>query len=317
MNKKSIWVLVVFALLITLSVIAVFTNKGSVYKVVCAIRGGEYEFNQIRESHYCTPKNIFEAARKVLIGKVLAYPDDTSIEIVFTSEKDGILEGYLRNKEKEDRIDASVYADTSVISEVPNDKKTSFYMPFYIKKEGERISYFGLFSFHEWRGPLRTNNFFYKNAYLINSYAFKGNVVVDEIKQVRTGSYSNLFSVLVHDADAPQEERSIDLRYYYGLDRYEEHEGCVAPKKIISRQRGDGKSYDICLFETGTECALDAYEKGDCPYYGYHVSHIDDEMIKYGIIKGKLLKDGEFHFRGDDTNYKIEDFYYGRREFQD
>lgn len=314
MKKKSIWILVASVLAIVLVVAFVLFKEAWADKISCEVRRGEYRVDIFFGNRFCYPKSIPEAARKTFVGKVLSHPDDVSLEIVFTDEKKGVVEGYVRNRASREKTGNRVFAYTDHIL-VQENSKGSFYAPLYIETAQGMTAYLGLFSFFE-NGPPKKYNNYYKNIYLMNSYSFGDKVVIDEIKLIRIGSYSSQFSILIHSAHAPQDKKSVDLRYFYELDQYLEYEGCVDPKKIISRERGDGKSYDICLFENGNECAMDTYEKGNCPFNGYEVSQINDEMVKYGIVKGQLMKNGEFVFRGDDVNYLIEDFYYGRREFQ-
>jgi len=61
---------------------------------------------------------------------------------------------------------------------------------------------------------------------------------------------------------------------------------------IESRQRGDGSSYDVCVFEGNKQCEKEAMKSGECPLGGVSmVRYITNSSVYCAVLGGKYEKD--------------------------
>lgn len=106
-------------------------------------------------------------------------------------------------------------------------------------------------------------------------------------------------------------KNNLALRFYCKKRAFEVAKKCEEISSIVKRERGDGKSFDVCVFDDIHECTLEAYEKGNCPVKGHDVSITDNSIEKWGIEQGFLFKNGNFIFPVNYENYVIDGFYFG------
>jgi len=91
---------------------------------------------------------------------------------------------------------------------------------------------------------------------------------------------------------------------------------------VQKKQRGDGKEYNVCLFEDNRQCEVESLLKGDCPVGGFKITgYITEAAIYCAILGGKYenvtMKDGTENgdcsfFSGNVCN--VWDLYNGKCE---
>lgn len=309
MSKNKKILLILATLMLPVGVFAALAASGRINKQICELRGGIYSSFVLER---CSPKDAFAAAKQVLPGKVIDIPDKPDQEIKMKRVRNGTIEGYIRNKETKKETGEKVIAYVNKVKATSLDAQ-SFLMPFEIESKQGKSAYLGTFSFFSVYENKETE-FFYKKIYLLNAYNFGERYFIDAIFDIGSGPYSQPVKILAHSTDTPDKQEQIILRYYSELSRYVEDNGCEG--QIVNRERGDGKTYEVCIYENGNECAVEAYNHGNCPVAGYDISIAKSDPEKFGIVSGHLFRNGEFKFRGNYDHCTIDDFYYGRCEFE-
>lgn len=247
-----------------------------------------------------------------ILGATIIIPDKEGYGAKMTNIKGDNLKGVIKDLQTGKKSGGEVIAYVDKMMNLSDDG-SSFILPFELDYgKQEKYLYLGIFYFE------------FDNTSIINkadspktlkrpySYLLGKNITLEKIDSFIPGPYSYTINLEYFNNEGVKNE--LALRSYYEHSAFEVAKKCEDIGSIVNRKRGDGKSYDVCVFDGSHECTLEAYEKGNCPVKGYDVSITDNPIEKWGIAQGFLFKNGKFIFRANYEPCTIDDFYFGRCE---
>jgi hypothetical protein len=248
-------------------------------------------------------------AQKYMLGITINIPDKDGLEANMTNKEKNYLKGFIKNLQTGKKSNAEVIAYVNKMTNLSND--ASFIIPFELNYgKNEKYLYLGIFYF-EFNNTSIINKAdspkTIKHAY---SYLLGKNINFEKIDSVIPGPYSCLVK-LGYLNDKGNQEKQV-LRFYYEKGTFEIAKKCEEVGTVVTKEKSNGEKYDVCVFNDSHECALGAYEKGNCPVNGYDVSKTDNPIEKWGIAEGFLFKNGAFIFPANYMQCTIDDFYFSR-----
>lgn len=259
---------------------------------------------------YLNINNKSNESQKNIYGAIIKIPNKEGFEAKMTNIKGNNLRGDIKDSQtgKKSSGEVIAYVDKKINL---SDDGSSFILPFELDYgRQERYLYLGAFYF-EFDNPSILNKAdspkTLKHPY---SYFLGKNITLEKIGLFVPGSYSYIINLEYLNNEGVKSE--LALRFYYEHAAFEIAKNCEEIGSIVKREKSDGKSYDVCVFDEKHECTLDAYEKGNCPVKGYDISVTENPIEKWGIAQGFLFRNGKFIFRSDFEHCIIDDFYFGR-----
>lgn len=245
-----------------------------------------------------------------ILGATIIIPDKDGFEAKMTNIKGDNLKGVVRDSKTGKKSGGEVIAYVDKMLNLSDDG-SSFILPFELNYgEQEKYLYLGAFYFEFDNTSIINKADSPKTLKHAYSYLLGKNIALEKIDSFIHGPYSYTINLEYFNNEGVKNE--LALRFYYEKSAFEVAKKCEDIGSIVKRERGDGKSYDVCIFDGSHECTLEAYEKGNCPVKGYDVSITDNSIEKWGIAQGFLFKNGNFIFRANYENCTIDDFYFGR-----
>lgn len=289
-NNKFLAIFIALLFILGLSLFVFFRGNLVREKIAlfnCEKHGGNFlPADKGRSWETCYPKNVTLAVQK----------NASKIKIKFPNLKTG--EKIISYPDKAKELTGNL----------------SFVMPFLVDKgEQGKDYYLGFFYFDD-SSAVNGNFYFYKGIHNVWSYFINQDIDSFNVISATGGSYSIVIKIEYWGKDNLKKEFA--LRSYYGTEKFDNVKECKEIGSIVNRERGDGKKYDVCIFDDSHECTLEAYDKGDCPVGGYNVSVAKTPAEKYGIANGFLFKNGTFVFPPDYMQCTIDDFYSGKCEMK-
>jgi len=253
-------------------------------------------------------------AQKYILGAVITIPNKDGLEAKMTNIKGENLKGDIKDSQtgKKSGGEAIAYVDKMMNL---SDDGSSFILPFELNYEKqEKYLYLGIFYFELTDTSIIGKNNPPKILKHPYSYLLGKNIALEKINSFIPGSYSYTINLEYFNNEGVK--NNLALRSYYEKSAFEVAKKCEEIGSIVKRERGDSKSYDVCVFDDNHECTLEAYENGNCPVKGYDVSITDNLIEKWGIAQGFLFKNGNFIFPANYENCTIDDFYFSRCEMK-
>jgi len=249
-------------------------------------------------------------AQKYILGTVITIPDKDGFEAKMTNIKGKNLKGDIKDSKTGKKSEGEVIAYVDKMLNLSDDG-SSFILPFELNYGAqEKYLYLGVFYFEPTDTSIIGKNNSPKILKHPYSYLLGKNIALEKIDSFIPGPYSYTINLEYFNNEGAK--NNLALRFYYETEKFEVAKKCEEIGSIVKRERGDGKSYDVCVFGDSHECTLEAYEKGNCPVKGYDVSITDNPIEKWGIAQGFLFRDGAFIFPANYVSCKIDDFYFGR-----
>lgn len=257
--------------------------------------------------YICTrPSN----AQKHILGVTITIPGKDGFEAKMTNIKGKNLKGDIKDSQAGKKIGGEVIAYVDKIMNLSDDG-SSFILPFELDYgKQEKYLYLGIFYFEPTDISIIGKNNSPKIIKHLYSYLLGENIILERINNFTPGSYS--FIIDIEYSNLEGIKNNITLRNYYETSAFEIAKRCEDIGTIASREQGNSKSYDVCVFDDDHECTLEAYDNGNCPVKGYDVSITDNPIEKWGISQGFLFKNGNFIFPVNYENCTIDDFYFER-----
>lgn len=253
-------------------------------------------------------------AQKYILGAVITIPNKDGLEAKMTNIKGENLKGDIKDSQtgKKSGGEAIAYVDKMMNL---SDDGSSLIIPFELNYgKQEKYLYLGIFYFEPTDTSIIGKNNSPKILKHPYSYLLSKNIVLEKIDSFIPGPYSYTINLEYFNNEGVKNE--LALRFYYETEKFEVAKKCEEIGSIVKRERGDGKSYDVCIFDGSHECTLEAYENGNCPVKGYDVSITGNPIEKWGIAQGFLFRNGKFIFRANYEPCTIDDFYFGRCEMK-
>lgn len=245
-----------------------------------------------------------------ILGATIIIPDKEGYGAKMTSIKGGSLKGVIRDSKTGKKSGGEVIAYMDKMLNLSDDG-SSFILPFELNYGAqEKDLYLGTFYFEPTDTSIIGKNNSPKIIKHPYSYLLGKNITLEKISSLMPGPYSYTINLEYFNNEGVK--NNLALRFYYEQSVFEVAKKCEDIGSIVKKERGDGKSYDVCVFDGNHECTLEAYEKGNCPVKGYDVSITDNPIEKWGIAQGFLFKNGNFIFPANYENCTIDDFYFGR-----
>jgi hypothetical protein len=323
--KKRILIIISFILFIV--AVAIF-NKDYCYQKIkhlnCARRGGNFNYTE----GYCHFKNKFSIEKNIFGLQINIPEEDEQIATLLTRKGDN-LSGDILDLKTNSRINGGVTVYPEKINTL--DSIYEFSMPFSVEynNSNDKYYYLGLFQ-GDVSNSLEKDYSFYDKISHIDSYFIGKNIELGDTilgkHGLHDGEFYGTISLPVFQEyyeNGHENKKEIELR----IDQYKQsnfylYEDCEKTGELITKTRGDGKSYEICVMKSGGICTPEAYKRGVCPMEGFKADEfmlIQDrdnisyniEAKKYCLAMGRLYVDGTCQVSLQKT-CPMEDYYNGK-----
>ncbi len=303
-NKK---ILIIISLILLIATAAIFNKDYCCQKIkhlTCKIKGGNFNYAE----GYCHFKNKL-SIEKNIFGLQINIPEEEAQIAVLLNRKGDNLSGDILDSKTNSRINGSVTAYPEKINTL--DSIYEFSMPFMVEysHNNDKYYYLGLFQ-GDTSNSLESGYSFYDKITHIGSYFIGKNIELGDTILGKHGLHDGEFygtislPVFQEYYENVHEKKEVELRIdQYKQSKFYLYEDCEKTGELIAKTRGDGKSYELCVMESGGICAPEAYKRGACPMEGFKVDEFmliqDRDNIPYNIeakeyclATGKLNVDG-------------------------
>jgi hypothetical protein len=307
-NNKKIFIATTTGIILLLTATYyLYPNKTNIISE-CERRGGFWGGTGM-----CYPWKDLALKKENIIGTKINIPEKNDLFAILSTDNQNSLSGIIKNS-KTNETDGEIILHTDKMKNISGEFE--FIAPFDVNyKNGEEYSYLGLFSFS--KDKRKQGYLFYKNVEHLESYLIDQNIKLGENSVSESGWYDDLyygasFNYVKQEYFKNGEKKEIMIDVYNDAPYFFLHKTCDEIGQVVTKQRGDGKEYSVCILENGNQCELGNYERRMCPREGYDVSGIDNEAKIYAIINGLGFdKDGTFYFSLEKNDCTVNDYFNG------
>ena len=306
-KKILIPILVVVMILLALGYV-MYIDDISHYK--CEKRGGFWGGTGM-----CYPIKDLALKKENVTGLKINIPKKENRFAVLLNEDQESLSGFIEDSKTGKKIGGEVIFYIDKMKNISGEFE--FIAPFnVIHESGDRYSYLGLFSFS--KEKREKGYHFYKNVEHLDSYLVDQDIVwgensVSESEWHDGLGYGASFNFVKQEYFKGDEKKEIVIDVYRNAPYFSLHKTCGEIGYVVTKNRGDGKGYSVCVWKNGNQCDLNRYERRMCPRGGFDVSGLNSEAEIYAVINGaNFYEDDTFYVSPEHNNCVADDYFNGK-----
>jgi len=308
-KQKKIFISISVVVIILLTIGYIVNIGEAINRFKCGKRGGFWGGTGM-----CYPIKDLALKKENVTGLKINIPEKENWFAILSNGNQESLSGFIENLKTGKKTGEVIF----YIDKMKNiSGEFEFIAPFnVIYESGDKYSYLGLFSFS--KEKREKGYHFYKNVEHLDSYLVDQDIVwgensVSESEWHDGLGYGASFNFVKQEYFKGDEKKEIVIDVYRNAPYFSLHKTCDEIGYVVTKNRGDGKGYSVCVWKNGNQCDLNRYERRMCPRGGFDVSGLDSEAEIYAVINSAVFyEDNTFYVSPEHNHCVVDDYFNGK-----